>query len=582
MAVTTDHRAPGSLAARSAREIAQAFVDYNTEFRAITRRAPQRFESRDWRGSQKDAVERIELYDHFVNVSVTQMQERLGERTHDRELWHDTRERFNALIEALPDREFTKTFFSSITRRLFGTVGVAPDLEYVALDLDPLGSITTQVVTNSYLNRGSLHLLFEEVLTDFRFRTPWKDFDRSVAHVTGEVQAHCQQIGERRAVQRVEIIRPVFYQMTRAYLVGRVQGRGWTLPLIIALKNTDGGALVDAVMMAEGDVSIVFSFTRSYFHVDLERVGEAVVFLKSMLPKKPVSELFTVLGRAKQGKTERYRELFRHLQQTDDAFVHAPGERGLVMVCFTLPSFDVVFKIIRDRFPYPKNILRQEVMAKYEMVFKHDRAGRLVDAQEFRRLRIPKIRFAPELLAELMSETQTTVHVDGDHLIFDHIYIERRMTPLNLYLRDHPHELAEKAVLDYGQCIRDLAYTNIFAGDLLLKNFGVTRHGRVIFYDYDELCQITDCRFRDMPQATNDEDEMRGEAWFYVADNDVFPETFMAFLGFEESLKQAFLRVHGEILTANFWRHVQQRHQGGELMEVLPYHPHRVRVASSY
>ncbi|NJO12798.1 MAG: bifunctional isocitrate dehydrogenase kinase/phosphatase, partial [Gammaproteobacteria bacterium] len=480
------------------------------------------------------------------------------------------------------DREFTKTFFSSLTRRLFGTVGVAPDIEFVALDLDPLGSIDTHVVTNTYLNRGSLHLLFEQALTDFRFRTPWRDFDRSVNHVVGEVQAHCARIGERRAVQHVEIIRPVFYQMTRAYLVGRVQGRDWSVPLVIALKNTDGGVLVDAVMMAESDVSVVFSFTRSYFHVDLEHVGEAVVFLKSMLPRKPVSELFTVLGRAKQGKTERYRELFRHLQTTHDQFVHAPGERGLVMVCFTLPSFDVVFKLIRDRFPYPKNILRHEVMAKYELVFKHDRAGRLVDAQEFRRLRFPKRRFAPELLEELLSETASTVHTEGEDLIIDHMYIERRMTPLNLYLREQPRELTEKAVLDYGQAIRDLAYTNIFAGDLLLKNFGVTRHGRVIFYDYDELCQVTDCRFRDMPQATNEEDEMRAESWFYVAENDVFPETFMAFLGFDEGLKEAFLAVHGEILTAEFWRHVQQRHQQGELMEVLPYHPHRVRVASSY
>ena len=274
------------------------------------------------------------------------------------------------------------------------------------------------------------------------------------------------------------------------------------MPLVIALKNTDGGVLVDAVMMREEDVSIVFSFTRSYFHVDLERVGEAVLFLKSMLPRKPVSELFTVLGRAKQGKTERYRELFAHLQRSSDQFVHAPGDRGLVMVCFTLPSFDVVFKVIRDRFAPPKNILRQDVMAKYEMVFKHDRAGRLVDAQEFRRLRFPRGRFAPELLAELTTETASTVHVEGADLIFDHLYIERRMTPLNLFLRDQSGALAERAVLDYGQAIRDLAYTNIFAGDLLLKNFGVTRHGRVIFYDYDELCQVTDCHFRDLPQAT--------------------------------------------------------------------------------
>ncbi len=566
----------------AAHYIAAAFVDYNNEFRAITRRAPQRFEERDWRGSQRDVVERIELYDRFVNATIAQLRPRLGDEVLDRGLWREIRRHFVGVVELLPDTEFNKTFFSSITRRLFGTVGVASDLEFVALDLDPLGSITTHVVTNVYVNRGSLELLFEQVLTDFRFRTPWKDFDRSVRYVAAEAAAYCEQHHERRMVQQVEIIRPVFYQMTRAYLVGRVQGRDWSLPLVIALKNTDGGVLVDAVMMREEDVSIVFSFTRSYFHVDLERVGEAVLFLKSMLPRKPVSELFTVLGRAKQGKTERYRELFAHLQRSSDQFVHAPGDRGLVMVCFTLPSFDVVFKVIRDRFAPPKNILRQDVMAKYEMVFKHDRAGRLVDAQEFRHLRFPRDRFAPDLLSELTTETASTVHIEGADVIFDHLYIERRMTPLNLFLRDQSGALAELAVLDYGQAIRDLAYTNIFAGDLLLKNFGVTRHGRVIFYDYDELCQVTDCHFRDVPQATHDEDEMRGETWYYVADNDVFPETFMAFLGFSAHLKQVFLDTHGEILTADFWRHVQQHHREGDVMEVLPYHPHRVRVASSY
>ncbi|HQX47731.1 MAG TPA: bifunctional isocitrate dehydrogenase kinase/phosphatase, partial [Steroidobacteraceae bacterium] len=367
----------------------------------------------------------------------------------------------------------------------------------------------------------------------------------------------------------------------RAFLVGRMTGRGFTAPLVIALKNTESGLHVDAVLLAEADVSIVFGFTRSYFHADLDRVGEAVVFLKSLLPRKPVSELFTVLGRAKQGKTERYRELLHHMDQTTDRFVHAAGERGLVMVCFTLPSFDVVFKVIRDRFAYPKTVLREEVLAKYSYVFKHDRAGRLVDAQEFKRLQFPRARFAPELLEELAAETANTVHIDGDDVILDHLYIERRMTPLNLYLRSASPEQAELAVLDYGQAIRDLAYTNIFAGDLLLKNFGVTRHGRVIFYDYDELCRVTDCRFRELPQATNDEDEMRAESWFYVADSDVFPETFINFLAFDDAQRAAFMRVHGEILTATFWRGVQQRHAEGELMEVLPYHMHRVRVASS-
>jgi len=563
-----------------ARQIVDAFARYNAEFRAITRRAPQRFDARDWKASQRDAVERIELYDRYVKETVAALRLALGARAIDRSLWQELRSEFAVQIIALSDPEFTKTFFSSISRRLFGTVGVAPDIEFVATDLDPL-AIHSAIGTNTYVNHGSLALLIEDLLGDVRFRSPWRDLDTSIAHVTGEVRSYLRSRDERRAVDRVEVIRAVFYQMSRAYIVGRLLGRGYLVPLVIALKNTDGGVLVDAVMLAEADVSILFGFTRSYFHVDLERVAEAVVFLRSLMPRKPVSELFTVLGRARQGKTERYRELMRNLEQTDDRFVHAAGERGLVMVCFTLPSFDVVFKVIRDRFAYPKTVLREEVMEKYRLVFIHDRAGRLVDAQEFRRLRFPRARFAPELLEELRRETTGTVHEDGDDLVFDHLYIERRMAPLNLYLRSSSAAEAERAVLDYGQCIRDLAYTNIFPGDLLLKNFGVTRHGRVIFYDYDELCQVTDCNFREIPAATHEEDEMLGEAWFYVAENDVFPETFLNFLGFNEEQRAALLRVHGEILTAGFWRGVQQRLREGEVMEVLPYHPHRVRVAGS-
>lgn len=571
-----------ALAHECAHRMAQAFAEYNAEFRAITRRAPTRFDDCDWKGSQRDAVERIELYDRYVNQTVAEIRLFLGARALDRDLWFLIRDSFADQIESLPDREFTKTFFSSVTRRSFGTVGVDEAIEFVAAELDPLANITSHVETNTYKNRGSLQLLLEDVLSDLPFKSPWKGFDKSVEHVTHEITEHLDSLGERRAVERIEIIRPVFYQFSRAYIVGKIIGRDFTSPLAIALKNTDRGVLVDAVMLSEGDVSILFGFTRSYFHVDLERVGEAVVFLKSLLPRKPVSELFTVLGRAKQGKTERYRELMRHMAHTKDIFVHAPGDRGLVMVCFTLPSFDVVFKVIRDKFPYPKNIMREEVKAKYQLVFKHDRAGRLVDAQEYRMLRFPRASFAPELLEELRTETANTVHEAGDDLVFDHVYIERRMTPLNLYLRTATADACDLAVLDYGQCIRDLAYTNIFAGDLLLKNFGVTRHGRVIFYDYDELCQVTECRFRDMPEATNPEDEMRGETWFYVGDNDIFPETFLNFLAFNDEQRATFMRVHGEILTADFWRHVQEKLGAGDMLEVLPYHPHRVRVASSY
>jgi isocitrate dehydrogenase kinase/phosphatase len=564
-----------------AQVLVDLFADYNAEFRAVTQRARQRFEERDWRGSQLDAVERIGLYSKYVDSGVEIMRRKLGDEVHERAVWSSIKRRFAEIIDPLPDSEFTKTYFCSITRRTFGTVGVDPAVEFVALDLDPLGSVTTHVETKIYANRGSVDLLVEELLADFRFHTPYRDFDLSVKRVSDEIKAALDSGGERRTIERLEVIKEVFYQMTRAYLVGRISGRGWTLPFVVALRNQESGVLVDAIMLEEGTVSVLFSFTRSYFHVDLAHVGEVVKFLKEILPRKPVSELFTVLGRAKQGKTERYRELFRHLQHSDDQFALAPGEKGLVMICFTLPSFDVVFKLIRDRFPVQKNIQREDVLAKYDLVFKHDRAGRLVDAQEFKLVKFPKARFAADLLHELLTEAGNTVHDEGEDLVIDHMYIERRMTPLNLFVRTATRDQAEKAVLDYGQAIHDLAVTNIFPGDLLLKNFGVTRHGRVIFYDYDELCLVTDCRFREIPEAQHEEDEMLSETWYYVGDNDVFPETFINFLGFDPELKKVFLDAHREILTADWWRGIQQRLREGDLLEVLPYHKHRVRVFSS-
>jgi len=289
------------------------------------------------------------------------------------------------------------------------------------------------------------------------------------------------------------------------------------------------------------------------------------------MPRHTVHELFTVLGRAKQGKTERYRGLARHLEYSQDQFIVAPGKKGMVMAVFTLPSYDVVFKVMRDQFAPPKDISHEEVQRRYSLVVRHNKAGRLVDAQEFRMLRLEKDRIDPALLEELLTEASHRVLVDVDSIIVEHAYVERRLRPLDLYLREVDFEEATKAVIDYGNALRELAATNVFPGDLLTKNFGVSSAGRVIFYDYDEVCLLTDCNFREIPKARTHEDEMSAEPWFSVGPKDVFPEEFGNFLGFGSELESRFLEEHGELLTAAFWQELQQRHRSGEVVEVLPY-----------
>jgi isocitrate dehydrogenase kinase/phosphatase len=343
------------------------------------------------------------------------------------------------------------------------------------------------------------------------------------------------------------------------------------VPIVIAFENTKEGIKIDAVLMSPEEVSIVFGYTRSYYFADPNSVEGAVHFLHSVLPDKPVDELFTVLGRMRQGKTERYHAFARHLDQTSDKFVHAAGDEGLVMLVFTLPSYNLVFKIIRDRFGYPKTICRQDVIDKYKLVSRHDRAGRLIDTQEFLDIELPLVRFSEELLNDLLKHAKETVSIVDDQLHIKHVYIERCVRPLNLYVKEESQAKAEMAILDYGQALKDLANTNIFPGDLLLKNFGVTQHGRIVFYDYDEVALITECNFREIPDTDDHENEMRAVTWYHVDENDIFPEEHLKFLAMNQDLRDLFTQVHGDLATAGYWRDIKKKHLKGEVATVVPY-----------
>jgi isocitrate dehydrogenase kinase/phosphatase len=555
----------------AATRVFDAFRNYNQRFREITRRAARHFDSGDRATGRLDAVRRIELYNKSVSAVIQDLKTLPEDAIGSRDSWRRIKNRYTALIADCADSEFYKTFFSSVTRRLFDTVGVDPDVEFLAVDVSPELSDRYRLRTRTYANRGSLEHLFDEMLGDLPFSRRFRDIDATLAFIVAEIAAWREEAGVATDPESVEVIPPLFYRGRRAYLVGRLLGPGWQVPLVIPFANAAEGIVVDVVILAENEVSKLFGFATSYFHVDLDVVGSAVRFLRELLPKKPLEEIYTVLGRAKQGKTERYRSLMQHLEQSSDLFVPAPGAEGMVMQVFTLPSYNVVFKIIRDRFRYPKTIRPAEVKEKYELVFKHDRAGRLVDAQEYRRLSFDGARFEPELLAALLETCSRTCTLQAGRLLVEHLYMERRLAPLNLYMRTADRPSAEAALIDYGQAIRDLAASNIFAGDLLLKNFGLTRHGRVIFYDYDEVSFVTDCQFRPLPQSDRLEDEMSAEPWFFVSPTDVFPEEFIRFLGLDAGLQDVFRRYHGELLTHEWWNRVKSLLERGEPIEVLPY-----------
>lgn len=562
------------LANLGASAIVAAFQRYETDFREITGRARARFEARDWHGLQADAEERLDLYRTCVQDLKKELRELLtDEQFGDPIVWVSIKAVYSGLITGFDDWELAETFLNSITRQVFDTEGVDERIEFVDTDFEAPPTTAREPVYRSYDRPKNTAALVGRVLADVSFVHGYRQLDADAAAVATRIDDHLKEIGALRVVDRTEIVRSVFYRGKWAYLVGRLFSGSQIVPMAIALSSTPDGAVVDAVLLDEDEISILFSFTRAYFHVAVSRPYDMVRFLKKVMPRKRIAELYISIGFNKHGKTELYRDILHHLAATDDRFQIAPGKKGMVMTVFTIPGYDVVFKIIKDTFTYPKKVTRREVLEKYHMVFRHDRAGRLADAQEFEHLKFARDRFSEELLAELLEVAGRTVEVEGEAVIIHHLYIERRMIPLDIYVQDASEEAAMAAVVDYGKAIKDLAASNIFPGDMMLKNFGVTRHGRVVFYDYDEIVPLTDCNFRHPPRPPREEDLFSDEPWFTVAENDVFPGEFPNFLGLAGRLMETFAERHGDLFTVDYWRSMQQRLRSGEMLQPLPYDP---------
>ena len=556
------------LANIGARLIRDDWAGFADRFRIVTRRAQLRFAERDKAGMASDHVERLDLYSNAGNHAAEAVKAMLGERIEDRSIWASMKAVYSGLIQERPDWELAETFFNSVTRKIFVTVGVDPRVEFVDTDFaHPPHEPEGDIFATHGLSAGVPGLV-RSVVEGAAFAGDFADLDRDCRAVAQVIEDRVRKQG-LGAVTGAEVADMVFYRGAGAYLVGRLLTGDRRLPFALALLNEPGGIVIDAMMTTEKELSILFSFTRSYFHVDHDRPHALVEFLSDLLPRKRRAEIYISIGHHKHGKTELYRDLRAHMTTTGDRFEFAPGTRGLVMEVFTLPGFDVVFKVIRDRFGAPKQITREHVKSRYRLVFKHDRAGRLVDAQEYEHLEFPIDRFDPALLQELLSECSRTVRIRDGRVALDHSYVERRVSPLDVHLQAGLD--VEAAVLDFGQAIRDLAASGIFPGDMLLKNFGVTRHGRVVFYDYDELTTLEECTFRKKPVSSSYDDELSEAAWFPMGPGDVFPEEFATFLGLDGRLRDLFFAKHADLFEAATWRKWQASIRAGEIIDIYPY-----------
>jgi isocitrate dehydrogenase kinase/phosphatase len=585
---------PHQLTDRRAFDIAQALVDgfdrHYRLFRATSAAAKGRFEKADWHGQQRAQAERIAFYDQRVNEAVQRLRGELAVDEVGMDTWQQAKLHYIGLLVDHRQPELAETFFNSVTAKLLHRsyfhndfIFVRPAVSTEYIEDDAPGSLPTYRAY--YPTRETLHETWKRIVTNFQLERAFEDLDRDVDHV---VQAMLSELGgfRPRANFQIQVLSSLFYRNKGAYLVGKVINGFHETPLALPILHKaadgspdgdDGRLVIDAALFGEDDLLMIFSYARAYFMVDMEVPSATVQFLRSMMPRKPRHELYNALGLQKHGKNLFYRDFMAHQRHSSDKFRIAPGIKGMVMMVFDLPSFPYVFKVIKDYYPPQKDTTRELIQSKYLLVKQHDRVGRMADTLEFSNVAFPLARFEDELVAELRKFCPSVLEIsdrDGDgqtELILKHVYIERRMIPLNIYLQEAGPEQLAHAVVEYGNAIKDLVAANIFPGDMLWKNFGVTRHGKVVFYDYDEIEYLTDCNFRRVPPPRHEEDEMSGEVWYAVNKGDVFPETFGPFLLGNPQVREIFMAHHADLLDAAFWQGCKERILAGHVHDVFPY-----------
>ena len=574
-------------AQRIAKAMVEGFDKHYRLFRECSARAKERFDAADWAAVQQSVKDRIGYYDDRVNETVEHLHAEFAADLLDETAWQPVKLIYIGLLTDHKQPELAETFFNSVFCRIMHRTYFHNDFIFVrpAMSTEYIES-EPPTYRSYYPNETGFRNAVRQVFLDFGWQRPFEDLERDLDYLMIVAERHVGEWPQRETNLQIQVLGSAFYRNKAAYVIGKVVNGAYEHPFMVPVLHSKSGKLyIDTVLLDSGHISTLFSLSRAYFMVDMQVPAAYVQFLRSIMPNKPRAELYSMLGLGKQGKTAFYRGLISHLHHSRDQFIVAPGIKGLVMLVFTLPSYPYVFKVIKDVFGVTKEVDHATVKRKYQLVKQVDRVGRMADTLEFSHVALPKARFSAELVDELHKQVPSLLEEDGDDLIIKHLYIERRMVPLNIYLenadRNGRDDLVENAVREYGNAIRELAIANIFPGDMLWKNFGVTRYGRVVFYDYDEIEYMTDCNFRRIPQAPNPEAEMSGEAWYSVGRNDIFPEEFATFLLVSDNIRDAFMRHHPDLLDADFWRQAQDSIRGGEVRDFFPY-PESMRFCNEF
>src|SRR5688572_3168581 len=444
MSTMFPQRLDSPLAYDIAKALRDGFDRHYRLFRAESSRAKHRFETADWHGQQRAQRERIEFYDLRVSEAVARLEKEFKAGDQPMEVWHQVKLHFIGLLVDHHQPELAESFFNSVTTKILHRAYFQNDFIFVrpAISteyIEPRGAPTYRPY---YPSHDTLADTIEQMLDDYGLQGSFANKRRDAERVAHAIMGRFHQV-KLRANFQIQVLSGLFYRNKGAYVVGKIMNGFVELPFSLPiLHDRHGKFYVDAALFGEDDLQMLFSFARAYFMVDMEVPSACVQFLRSLMPRKPRAEIYNALGLAKQGKTLFYRDFLSHLNYSSDRFRIAPGIKGMVMLVFDLPSFPFVFKVIKDFYPPQKDTTREQIKGKYLLVKQHDRVGRMADTLEFSDVAFSRDRFEDELIEEIRKFAPSMLEIgdrDGDgfeEVVIKHLYIERRMIPLNIYLQE--------------------------------------------------------------------------------------------------------------------------------------------------
>ncbi|MDB4598407.1 bifunctional isocitrate dehydrogenase kinase/phosphatase [Candidatus Pseudothioglobus singularis] len=571
-----------------AKKILLGFEHHYQNIKSASIEAKRCFEEKEWEKIENDSKLRLNFYDEQVDVFCKNLSSELKKQTlygakaefnetqkmnkFNSDFWKNTKHVYIELITSHKQPELAETFYNSVFCRIFSRsfynnqyIFTKPCVSLNYIDMDE------PVIDSYFVDDGQLKETLTSVLNNYKFSCKFGNLDQDIERLQEQLIKQMPRL--QSEVFELQFISTPFIRGKCAYIVGKIVTQLHSdVPVLIALLNDENkGLYVDSLLTDIGSISIIFSFSRSYFFITTDYPSAIVEYLKELLPGKTRAVLYSAIGLHKQGKTLLYRHFLKYSKITSEKLIIAPGIKGMVMSVFTFPMYPYVFKVINDQFAPPKMGTKEMVKDRYYFVKNHVRIGRLADTWEFSNVAFPLKDIDDALLKELEKKASSNIEIENDLLIIKHMYIENKMTPLNMYLETANIKQQNHIINDYGKAIDELINSNIFPGDMLTKNFGVTRQNRVVFYDYDEITLMSTPIFKKIPKAKTYEQEMASEPWYYVGQNDVFPEEFKYFMLPNPYMKEVFNKKYKKLLDADYWVSIQEKIKQNGVMDYYPY-----------